>query len=111
MKIIENIKNNKVEPFPLDKKNVEESWIDLKIKEGLISAADAYEQKLNSDPNLDSIKAPVDLFSRIVRELKEKNLWKEEQWSKEDIDALAIGKIVKENGVDGNAVLKTSDLI
>lgn len=81
MKMDDNQKknNSKITPFPSQEERETDKEFDAIFKERLLSDADAYEKELNENPNLADVKAPDDLFDRIVGELKEKNIWEEEE--------------------------------
>ena len=81
MKMDENQKknNSKITPFPSQKEREEDKEFDALFKERLLSDADEYEKELNENPDLADVKAPDDLFDRIVGELKEKSIWEEEE--------------------------------
>ncbi len=80
MKMDDNQKknNNKITPFPSQEERETDKEFDALFKERLLSDADAYEKELNENPDLADVKAPDDLFERIVGELKEKNIWEED---------------------------------
>lgn len=81
MKMDDNQKknNNKITPFPSQEERETDKEFDALFKERLLSDADAYEKELNENPDLADVKAPDDLFERIVGELKEKNIWEEDE--------------------------------
>lgn len=81
MKMDDNQKknNNKITPFPSQEERETDKEFDALFKERLLSDADAYEKELNENPDLADVKAPDDLFKRIVGELKEKNIWEEDE--------------------------------
>ena len=79
-------KNNKIELFPTNEERNEKANIDVKIRQSLMQEADAYEQELNANPKLSAVEAPADMLDRIMGELKENNLWEEEEVSQEKND-------------------------
>jgi len=49
--------------------------VDDKIREQLIKDAKAIETEINENPDLDQIEISPDLFEKIKKNLKQKNLW------------------------------------
>lgn len=81
MKMDDKQKKNKskITPFPSQEERETDKEFDALFKERLLTDADAYEKELNENPHLADVKAPDDLFDRIVGELKEKNIWVEDE--------------------------------
>lgn len=94
MKMDDNQKknNNKITPFPSQEERETDKEFDALFKERLLSDADAYEKELNENPDLADVKAPDDLFERIVGELKEKNIWEEDDENVSNGDVEWINK-------------------
>lgn len=78
---------------------------ELKLKEELACDVEALEEELENDESLKGVEVSPDLFGRIVNQLKEEGVWKEDEnderdvyslLSEEEQEALRVGKKVLE---------------
>ena len=71
-------KGSKISPIRIDQELLEDPKMDEMIRESLKQEADDLEKELNENPSLAGIKAPDDLFEKIVAKLKAEGDWEEE---------------------------------
>ena len=71
-------KGDKISPIRIDQEVLDDPRMDEFIRESLKKEADELEAELNSDPSLEGIKAPDDMFEKLVAKLKEEGVWEEE---------------------------------
>ena len=76
----------KVVPFDIDEKLLDDEKIDRLIKESLIEEADKIEAELENDPSLIGVGASEDMFQSIVARLKEQGDWEEEKDVEENLN-------------------------
>lgn len=76
-------KGDKISPIRIDQEVLDDPRMDEFIRESLKKEADELEAELNSDPSLEGIKAPDDMFEKLVAKLKEEGVWEEEPEEKE----------------------------
>lgn len=94
-------RKNKIEPFYIDDKMLEDPQMDEFLKKSVIEEADKIEKELNSDPSLRNVKAPDDMFEKIKAQLQEQGLWEEDDVSVEE--AHIEENSTEENDTEGKA--------
>ncbi len=104
--------DNKIVSFQITEEEMQDPKQDLYVRESLIREADELEAELNRRPDLADVKAPEGMYQSIVKELKARGAWEEDeasdaeaeekdpaaqeelyaQLSEEDRKALALGR-------------------
>ena len=92
-------KGDKISPIRIDQEVLDDPRMDEFIRESLKKEADELEAELNSDPSLEGIKAPDDMFEKLVAKLKEEGVWEEEAEEPEEKESRqTIQQDSQENG-------------
>ena len=72
-------KNSKISPIRIDGELLDDPKMDDFIWDSLKKEADELEEQLNSDPDLEKIQVPDDMFEKLVAQLKSEGVWEEEE--------------------------------
>ena len=72
----------KIVEFDIDESVMTDAEIDRFLAESLQKEADELEAELNQDPNLIGADVSNEMFQSIVRQLKERGIWEEEEASR-----------------------------
>ncbi len=92
-------KGDKISPIRIDQEVLDDPRMDEFIRESLKKEADELEAELNSDPSLEGIKAPDDMFEKLVAKLKEEGVWEEEAEEPEEKESRqTVQQDSQENG-------------
>lgn len=92
-------KGDKISPIRIDQEVLDDLRMDEFIRESLKKEADELEAELNSDPSLEGIKAPDDMFEKLVAKLKEEGVWEEEAEEPEEKESRqTVQQDSQENG-------------
>ena len=82
-----NVKNkktgtdNKIVSFQIAEEETQDPKQDLYVRESLIREADELEDELNGRPELGDVRAPEGMYQSIVKELKARGAWEEDEVS------------------------------
>ncbi len=82
-----NVKNkktgtdNKIVSFQIAEEEMQDPKQDLYVRESLIREADELEDELNRRPELGDVRAPEGMYQSIVKELKARGAWEEDEVS------------------------------
>lgn len=71
-------RKNKIEPFYINDRMLEDPDMDELLKKSIIEEADKIEEELNSDPALQGIGASDDMFELIKARLRAQGVWEED---------------------------------
>lgn len=92
-------KHGKISNMEVTDEMVSNPEMDRKLRESLKEEADKIAEELENNPELQDIKAPDDMYDKIVEKLKEQGIWEEpsqtdvyELLSEKDREALKMGQ-------------------
>lgn len=92
-------KHGKISNMEVTDEMVSNPEMDRKLRESLKEEADRIAEELENNPELQDIKAPDDMYDKIVEKLKEQGIWEEpsqtdvyELLSEKDREALKMGQ-------------------
>lgn len=92
-------KHGKISNMEVTDEMVSNPEMDRKLREGLKEEADKIAEELENNPELQNIKAPDDMYDKIVEKLKDQGIWEEpsqtdvyELLSEKDREALKMGQ-------------------
>lgn len=83
MKREKDKKSGKIEPFQITEEMASDALMDKMIREQLIKGADRIEEEILNKKELEGIEAPDDMYDEIVRKLKERGIWQEDEEEEE----------------------------
>lgn len=92
-------KHGKISNMEVTDEMVSNPEMDRKLRESLKEEADKIAEELENNPELQDIKAPDDMYDKIVEKLKDQGIWEEpsqtdvyELLSEKDREALKMGQ-------------------